>query len=80
MTNPESKAAAILGRKGGLSRSEDKVRAAKENGKKGGAPKKVSKSSACPRCGSYYRHILMYSSLPTIYCESANYDKWHDNA
>jgi hypothetical protein len=40
MTNPESKAAAILGRKGGLSRSEAKIKAAKENGKKGGAPPK----------------------------------------
>jgi hypothetical protein len=39
MTKSETNAAKILGRKGGLSRSEAKVRAAKENGKKGGAPK-----------------------------------------
>jgi hypothetical protein len=39
MTSPESKAAAILGRKGGLSRSEAKVKAARENAKKAGRPK-----------------------------------------
>jgi predicted nucleic-acid-binding Zn-ribbon protein len=38
---PKNEAAQLLGRKGGLSRSEAKVRAAKENGKKGGAPKKT---------------------------------------
>jgi hypothetical protein len=33
--------AVALGRKGGLSRSDAKIRAAKENGKLGGAPKKM---------------------------------------
>jgi hypothetical protein len=36
--NDESKAAAILGRKGGLVKSEAKASASKENGKKGGRP------------------------------------------
>jgi hypothetical protein len=36
-----SQAAAALGKKGGASRSEAKRRAAKENGKNGGRPKKV---------------------------------------
>lgn len=44
MTTPESRAAALLGRKGGLkgglSKSEAKVRAARENGKKN-KPKKT---------------------------------------
>jgi hypothetical protein len=35
-------AASALGKKGGASRSEAKRRAAKENGKKGGRPKKVA--------------------------------------
>jgi hypothetical protein len=34
------KAAALIGRKGGLSRSEAKVKAVRENGKKGGRPRK----------------------------------------
>ena len=32
-------AAALMGRKGGASRSAKKVKAAQENGKKGGSPK-----------------------------------------
>lgn len=43
-------AAAILGRKGGLSRSEAKVRAAKENGKKGGAPRFGFHVHYCGHC------------------------------
>jgi len=35
-----SKAAAALGKKGGESKSEAKAAAARENGKKGGRPKK----------------------------------------
>jgi hypothetical protein len=38
MMNEESSAAAILGRKGGLVKSEAKAAAARENGKKGGRP------------------------------------------
>ena len=34
------KAAAVLGRKGGKSKSEKKQKAVRENGKKGGRPKK----------------------------------------
>ena len=41
MTKAESRAAAMLGRKGGLSKSESKVQAARDNGKKGGRPKKT---------------------------------------
>jgi hypothetical protein len=37
-----SKAAAVLGRLGGLSRSPAKIEAARINGKKGGRPKHVS--------------------------------------
>ncbi len=39
MTNELSKAAAVLGRKGGQVKSEAKARAARENGKKGGRPR-----------------------------------------
>jgi len=35
-----AKAAATLGRKGGMSKSEAKVKASRENGKKGGRPKR----------------------------------------
>lgn len=38
--NEISQAAATLGRQGGLSRSERKLRAVRDNGKKGGRPKK----------------------------------------
>jgi hypothetical protein len=34
-----SEAAALLGRKGGLVKSEKKAKSSKENGKKGGRPK-----------------------------------------
>ena len=39
-TNDISAAAAALGRKGGKSKSEAKAKAARENGKKGGRPRK----------------------------------------
>ena len=41
-----SKAAAVLGRLGGLSRSKAKQRAARENGRKGGRPRKSTKGPA----------------------------------
>jgi hypothetical protein len=37
-------AASIMGQKGGMSRSEAKIAAVRENGKKGGRPKKSEKS------------------------------------
>ena len=40
MTKAESEAAAILGRKGGQSKSPKKQAASRENGKKGGRPRK----------------------------------------
>lgn len=43
-----SKAAAALGRKGGLSRSEAKLAACRENAKRAGRPR--SKAQRCP-CG-----------------------------
>jgi hypothetical protein len=39
MSDDLKKAAIILGRKGGMSRSEAKANAARQNGKKGGRPK-----------------------------------------
>jgi hypothetical protein len=39
--SPIKSAAAVMGRKGGKSRSERKQAAARENGKKGGRPKKT---------------------------------------
>jgi len=44
--NDESKAAAILGRKGGLVKSERKAKSSAENGKKGGRPRKVVDNQA----------------------------------
>jgi hypothetical protein len=38
------KAAALIGRKGGRSRSEAKVKAVRENGKKGGRPRKSAQT------------------------------------
>lgn len=38
-----SRAAAIMGKKGGSVKSEKKARAARENGKKGGRPRKEAK-------------------------------------
>lgn len=46
-----SKAAAALGRKGGASKSEAKVTAARVNGKKGGRPRD-NKSPRCHRDGT----------------------------
>jgi len=40
-TEEISKIAAVMGRKGGLSKSDAKKNAARENGKKGGRPKKI---------------------------------------
>jgi hypothetical protein len=40
-----SKAAALLGRKGGLAKSAKKTLAVRENGKKGGRPKKAGTSN-----------------------------------
>lgn len=40
MTERESNAAKLLGRKGGRSKSEAKVQASRDNGKHGGRPKK----------------------------------------
>ena len=52
MTNLEIKqAAAALGRKGGASKSEAKVTAARGNGKKGGRPRD-NKSPRCHRDGT----------------------------
>lgn len=36
-----NKAASLLGKKGGQSKSKAKISAARENGKKGGRPKKI---------------------------------------
>lgn len=40
-----SQAAKLLGRRGGLAKSKAKVKAAKQNGKKGGRPRKQLKAS-----------------------------------
>jgi hypothetical protein len=32
----------------------------------------------CPRCGSFYRNILMFNVPTEMRCELMNYDKWHD--
>lgn len=40
-----SQAAKMLGRRGGLAKSKAKVKAAKENGKKGGRPRKRANQS-----------------------------------
>jgi hypothetical protein len=46
MTKAESQAAQLLGRKGGQSKSDAKAAAARENGKKGGRPRKSEPSKA----------------------------------
>lgn len=48
-TNDLSQAAALLGRKGGQVRSEAKTRAVRENGRKGGRPRKVQPDTAQPQ-------------------------------
>ena len=47
MTKAESEAAAIIGRKGGQSKSPKKQAASRENGKKGGRPRKEKKKGVC---------------------------------
>lgn len=44
--NEITKAAALLGRKGGLAKSAKKAAAVRSNGKKGGRPKKKSNSDS----------------------------------
>lgn len=49
MSHPNtSKAAAILGAKGGASKSPAKIAAARENGKRGGRPKKAPPKPDAP--------------------------------
>lgn len=49
MTDPKlSAAASALGRRGGQSKSEAKIKASRENGKKGGRPKKIKWKSCEP--------------------------------
>ena len=43
--NEMSQAAAILGRKGGKARTKAKIKAVRENGKKGGRPRKKRKAA-----------------------------------
>jgi len=43
MTERETNAAKVLGRKGGRSKSDAKARAARENGKKGGRPPELDR-------------------------------------
>lgn len=50
MDDEASRAATLFGRMGGLARSERKAAAARENGRKGGRPKKAPANASCASC------------------------------